>query len=136
MNSSRCDTSTPGQLISTMNALIGPGFPSFPGVRAITTISSATVPFVIHSFSPFRIHALPSAVGLAVVVMRAGSEPTSASVSANAEMAPFASRGRKRCFCSGVPNILTGPGTPIDWCADSSATSGVLTVETSDMARQ
>ena len=32
--------------------------------------------------------------------MRAGSEPTSSSVSANAEMAPLASRGRKRFFCS------------------------------------
>ena len=68
--------------------------------------------------------------------MRAGSEPTSSSVSANAEMAPFASRGRKRFFCSSVPNIFTGPGTPIDWCADSSATSDAFTVETSDIARQ
>ena len=45
---------TPGQFVSTMNALIGPGLPSLPGVRAITTISSATVPLVIHSFSPLR----------------------------------------------------------------------------------
>ena len=136
MNSSRCGTSTPAQLVSTMNAVIGPGLPSRPGVRAITTISSAIGPFVIHSFSPFRIQAEPSLVGVAVVVMRAGSEPTSISVSANAVIAPLAQRGRKRCFCSGVPNILTGPGTPIDWCAESSATSGLLTVETSDMARQ
>jgi len=75
----------------------------FPGVRAITTISSATGPFVIHNFSPFRIQALPSAAGVAVVVMRAGSEPTSTSVSANAEIAsPFqsASTLSRRYFCT------------------------------------
>src|SRR6267142_772337 len=54
----RCTTSTPGQSISTMNAVIR--FFSLPliildGVRAITTSSSALVPFVHHSFSPFRI---------------------------------------------------------------------------------
>ena len=37
------------------------------------------------------------------------------------EIAPAAQRGRKRLFCSGVPKILSGCGTPIDWCADSSA---------------
>ena len=76
-------------LVSTMKALIGPGLPLLPGVRAITTISSAIVPFVHHSFSPFRMYALPSAVGVAVVLMRAGSDPTSTSVSANAEIAPW-----------------------------------------------
>ena len=50
----------------------------------------------------------------AVVVIAAGSEPTSVSVSANAEMAPLARRGRYFCFCSGVPNSLSGCGTPID----------------------
>jgi len=47
-------TSTPGEFASTTNALIGPGFPALPGVRAMTTSSSAIVPFVHHSFSPFR----------------------------------------------------------------------------------
>ena len=45
----RCTTSTPGQSVSTMNAVI-----LFGPVRAITTISSAMVPLVHQSFSPFR----------------------------------------------------------------------------------
>src|SRR6266705_2067210 len=60
--------------------------------------------------------------------MRAGSEPTSPSVSANAEIAPAARRGRNFFFCSSVPNSLSGCGTPIDWCAESSATSAPLRV--------
>ena len=52
MNSSRWATSTPGALASTMKALIGPGLPSLPGVRAMTTNSSAIAPLVHHSFSP------------------------------------------------------------------------------------
>ena len=48
MKWSRSTTSTPGQSASTMKALI-----FFP-VRAMTTISSAMVPLVHHSFSPFR----------------------------------------------------------------------------------
>ncbi len=52
MNSSRLTISIPGHEVSTMKALIGPGLPSLPGVRAITTISSAIGPFVHHSFSP------------------------------------------------------------------------------------
>ena len=118
-----------------MNALIGPGLPSLPGVRAITTISSAMVPLVHHSFSPSRRYAEPSGVGTAVVVMRAGSEPTSTSVSANAEMAPRASRGRYFCFCASVPNSLSGCGTPIDWCAESSVTRALDTEPHSDIAR-
>jgi hypothetical protein len=83
-------------------------------VRAITTSSSAIGPFVHQSFSPFRMYALPSSVGTASQRMRAGSLPTSGSVSAKPEIAPFASRGRYFCFCSGVPNIFSGCGTPID----------------------
>ena len=64
---------------------------------------------------------MPSAVGMAVVASRAGSDPTSGSVSRNAEMAPAAQRGRNASFCSEVPTSLTGSGTPIDWWADSSA---------------
>ena len=55
--------------------------------------------------------------------MFAGSEPASTSVSANAVIAPFARRGKNRCFCSSVPNSLSGCGNPIDWCAESSAVS-------------
>ena len=53
--------------------------------------------------------------------IRAGSLPTSGSVSRNAVMAPAAQRGRYSCFCAGVPKTLTGSGTPMDWCAESSA---------------
>ena len=124
MNSRRCTISTPGVSVSTMKALIGPGLPSLPGVRAITTSSSAIEPLVHHSFSPSM------QIGAAVGRRRGGgascapgSEPTSFSVSANAEIAPRARRGSRRFFCSSVPNSLSGCGTPIDWCAESSATS-------------
>ena len=79
---------------------------------------------------------MPSAVGSAVVASRAGSEPTSGSVSRNAETSPAASRGRNRSFCSGVPNIFSGCGTPIDWCAESSALTAGFTEPTSISARQ
>ena len=41
-----------------------------------------------------------------------------------------AQRGRKASFCSWVPNIFSGCGTPIDWCADSSAPTAGLTLPT------
>ena len=62
---------------------------------------------------------MPSAESSAVVLSPAGSEPTFDSVSAKAETAPAASRGRYFLFCSGVPNSLSGVGTPIDWAAES-----------------
>src|SRR2546421_476487 len=120
----RCSTFTPGQAVSTMNAVICRfSFPLtvFDGVRAMTTISSALVPLVHHSFSPFRIHACPSSLGRAMVSIAAGSDPTPGSVSANAEMAPLASSGRYFFFCASEPNILSGWGTPSDWCAARSA---------------
>src|SRR6266511_2317550 len=52
--------------------------------------------------------------------MRAGSLPTSGSVSRNALTWSLATRGGIRCFCSSVPNSRTGSGTPIDWWALSS----------------
>ena len=52
-------------------------------------------------------------IGVAVVPILAGSEPTSGSVSANAETAPFANNGRYFFFCSAVPNNFKGCGTPI-----------------------
>jgi hypothetical protein len=70
-----------------------------------------------------------------VVVIAAGSEPTSASVSAKAEMAPGASRGRYFFFCSGVPNSFSGCGTPIDWWAESSAVRLPSWLVTSSIAR-
>ena len=87
----------------------------------MTTNRSARVPFVHQSFSPFRMKCDPSSDGVAVVDMFAGSEPASTSVSANALIAPFARRGKKRRFWSSVPNSVSGCGTPIDWCAEISA---------------
>src|SRR6267142_348547 len=118
----RCTTSTPGHSISTMNAVIC--FFSLPliildGVRAITTSSSALVPFVHHSFSPFRIQTSSSRI--AFVSIAAGSDPTLSSVSAKAEIAPAARRGKYFFFCASVPNSLSGWGTPMDWCAESNA---------------
>jgi hypothetical protein len=57
---------------------------------------------------------------VAVAASRAGSDPTSGSVSRNAEISPAAQRGRNARFCSSVPNSRSGWGTPIDWCAESS----------------
>jgi hypothetical protein len=126
MKRDRCTTSTPGQLVSTMNAVIC--FRGFPltilsGVRAITTSSSARVPLVHQSFSPLMTKCLPSGVGVAVVTMFAGSLPASTSVSANAVIAPLAMRGKYLRFCSSVPKRVSGCGTPIDWLAERSAVS-------------
>jgi len=115
----RCSTSNPGVFASTTKAVIC-RLPFTSGVRAITTRSSAMVPLVHQIFSPSRSQ-LPSSSGTAVVFSRAGSEPAPSSVSAKALIAPAASRGSQRCFCSAVPNIISGCGRPIDWCAESSA---------------
>jgi len=115
MNWQRCTTSTPGHELSTMKAVIPcRPLPSRAGVRAMTTSSSAIGPLVHQSFSPLRMNALPSSVGSAVALIRAGSLPTSGSVSANAVIAPRAIRGRYFFFCSSVPNSFRGWGTPID----------------------
>ena len=115
MKRQRCSTFTPGQSVSTMKQLIF----FVLGSRAITTSSSAMVPFVHQSFSPLRTNVSPCSS--AVVDRLAGSEPTCGSVRAKAEMAPAAHRGRYFFFCSGVPKSLSGCGTPIDWCAERSA---------------
>ena len=112
-------TSTPSQPISTMKAVILPRPPSLPGVRAMTTSSSASGAFVHQSFVPLRTYSEPSSLSTASQRMRAGSLPTSVSVRAKPEMAPFARRGRYFSFCSSVPKMTSGCGTPIDWCADS-----------------
>ena len=131
MNRLRCSMVIPGLEASTTNALMPPRSLSCGGTTAMTTSSSAIGPLVVHSFTPSSRYAVPSSVGLAVVPSRAGSEPTSGSVSRNAEIAPAAQRGRNACFCSGLPNRCTGSGTPIDWCADSSAARLGWTVLTS-----
>ena len=117
-------TSTPGQSVSTMNAVIWSfdlPFTIFGGVRAMTTMTPAFVPLVHQSFSPLRMKKFPSGAGSACVAIAAGSEPTSVSVKANAEISPRATRGRYFLFCSSVPNKISGCGTPMDWCAEISA---------------
>src|SRR5918996_1564934 len=119
----RWATSTPGHDVSTMNAVIcrfSLPFTTFDGVRAMTTSSSATVPLVHHSFSPLRIQAWPSSEGTAVVSIAAGSEPTFGSVSANADTAPLARRGKNFFFCAPAQNSLGGGAPPMDWGADTS----------------
>ncbi len=78
---------------------------------------------------------MPSSVRVAVLPIRAGSDPTSGSVRRKAEIAPCAQRGRKRSFCSFVPTSLTGSGTPIDWWADNRAPREGWTEPTSMRAR-
>ena len=138
MKRDRCTISTPGALASTMKAVIcfrGLPFTIASGVRAMTTSRSARVPLVHHSFSPLSVQCFPSSLKVALVRRFAGSEPASTSVSAKAEMAPLASRGKKRCFCSGVPNSLSGCGNPMDWLAESSAVSDPSLLVTIAMAR-
>ena len=121
MKALRRSTVIPGALPSTTKALIPPRCPSLFGTRAITTSRSATTPLVVQSFTPFSTYSDPSSDGIAVVFSLAGSEPTSGSVSRNALISPRAHLGRYSCFCSSLPNSASGCGTPIDWCADSSA---------------
>ena len=52
---------------------------------------------------------------------RAGSEPTTVSVSAKALTAPLAMRGKYFFLSSSEPKSLSGCGTPIDWWADRRA---------------
>jgi hypothetical protein len=94
MNAFRRSTVIPAASASTTNAVIPPRCPSPGGTRAITTSRSATVPFVAQSLTPFSTYSDPSADGTAVVVSRAGSEPTSGSVSKNALISPREHRGR------------------------------------------
>lgn len=112
MKALRFSTVMPGESASTTKALIPPLESAVLGTRAITTSRSATTPLVVHSFTPSSTYASPS--GTAVVASRAGSDPTSGSVSRKAEMSVRARRGRNASFCSRVPKILSGCGTPID----------------------
>ena len=86
----------------------------FGAVFAITTSTPALIKLVHQSFSPLRMKAEPSSVASARRLMFAGSEPASVSVSAKAEISLRATRGRYFFFCSSVPKIRSGWGTPID----------------------
>src|SRR5262249_9356 len=101
----------------------------FDGVRAMTIMTPALVPFVHQSFSPLSIKYFPSSVGSACVCMAAGSDPTPVSVSANAEISPLATRGRNFRFCSSVPNRINGCGTPMDWCREQRGDIAAITAQ-------
>ena len=71
-------------------------------VRAQTTATSATEPFVIHIFVPLRIQSSPSR--RARVRIEPGSLPASGSVSPKQPIAsPAAIRGSHSSFCSSEP---------------------------------
>ena len=94
--------------------------PSGFGTTAITTSRSAMTPLVVQSLRPVSSYAAPPSIGTAWAPIRAGSLPTSGSVSRKALTSFRATSGRYFFFCSAVPKLFTGSGTPIDWCAESS----------------
>jgi hypothetical protein len=139
MNWLRVTTSTPGEFASTTKVVIcvrGLPSTSFGGVWAATMSRPARVPLEHQSFSPLSRKAAPSSVGTALVVMRAGSEPTPPSVSANAEISPAATRGRNFRFCSSVPKSISGCATPTDWWIERCAKVFVQWLAISWQARQ
>ena len=76
-------------------------------VFAHTTATSATPPFVIHIFAPFRTQSDPSR--LAFVFIDDGSLPESGSVRPKQPMSsPAAMPGSQRSFCSSEPNFQIG----------------------------
>ncbi len=119
MKALRCSTVMPGAWASTMKAVMPPRCPSDFGTFAITTMRSAITPLVVQSLRPLITYPEPSGVGIAEVPTRAGSEPTSTSVSRKALMWVVATSGRYLRFCSSVPASRNGSGIPIDWWADS-----------------
>jgi hypothetical protein len=86
----------------------------------------------IHAFEPLMTHSSPSR--RAAVTIAAGSEPAPGSESANAgDHSPVAQRGRKRNFCSSLPNSRIG-SVPRSWsiriralAAQAFATSSIAT---------
>ena len=84
-------------------------------VRAQTTATSASEPFVIHIFVPLSTQSSPSR--RALVRIDAGSEPASGSVRPKHPIAsPAAIFGSHSCFCSSEPkrqiaNIASDPWT-------------------------
>src|ERR1700735_4369896 len=75
-----------------------------PSVTAQTIATSATDPLVIHILRPLRIQSDPSR--RARVVIEAGSEPASGSVSPKQpSSSPAAMPGSQCCFCSSEPNL-------------------------------
>src|ERR1700761_7407988 len=114
----------PGVLVGTTK----PRTPS--SVTAQTIATSATEPLVIHILRPLRIQSDPSR--LARVVIAAGSEPASGSVSPKQpSSSPAAMPGNHCCFCSSEPNrqianIANEPCTDtIDRIPESAASNSV-----------
>jgi len=118
MKALRVSTVIPGESQGQMNAVIPPLDSSVLGTTAMTITTSAIAPFVAQSFVPFTTKPEPSSVGTALVVMRAGSDPTSGSVSRKAEMWVLATFGSHSRFCSSEPNMRSGSGSPMDWWAE------------------
>ena len=82
-----------------------PRIPS--SVRAQTTATSATLPFVIHCLAPFSTQQSPSR--RARVRIADGFEPKSGSVSPKQPIVrPLASPGMNRSFCSREPKVRIG----------------------------
>ena len=102
---------------------------------AITTSRSAMTPLVVQSLRPSRMYAEPSSVGTAELDIRAGSLPTSYSVSRKALISVVATSGRYLRFCSSVPKSISGWATPIDWWALSRVLIAPLTDPASCRAR-
>ena len=97
MKWSRCTTSTPGQLVSTMNAVIffGPGPCHHHHQLGDRAVGAPELLAIEHVVRPV------GRESTADVLIAAGSEPTFDSVSAKALTAPLARRGRYFFFCSG-----------------------------------
>ena len=125
--SKRSPTSKPFIPFSRMNAVWR------SPVAAKVTNTDPFEPLPMKRFSPFRIQE-PSGCSSARDCIPCTSEPASGSVSAKpASLRPLARSGRKRSFCSSVPNS-TMPFMPIDWCTpittDKVASIGAKTSET------
>ena len=98
-------------VLSVVSAIFSP----MPGLPMMFSAGTFTL---LKRSKPY----VPSAEGVAVVDILAGSDPTSGSVNAKAEISPLAKRGKYFFFCSSVPKSLRGWGTPMLWWADNQVT--------------
>ncbi len=102
-------TSTPGVVMSMSSIEMPACFLTSGSVRTSVKIQSPCWPRVVHVFCPLTIQSSPSRT--AVVRRLARSEPASGSEKpCDHQMSRLAVFGRKRSFCSSVPNCaITGP---------------------------
>ena len=132
MKALRFSTVMPGESASTTNAVMPPLWPSRVGHPGHDDEQVGDDAVGRPQLDAVEHVVVAVAVGVAVVASRAGSEPTSGSVSRNALMAPRGAAGQERR--PSAPRCRTsfsGCGTPIDWCADSSAPTRGCTEPTS-----